>query len=105
MTRIEFCHGHRAAGDPLANVAAGLPACGSPARDDGHYYAMQLGRPSVRGLAGAGGGPPRAVDLPYSEQLWILNTTTAEGKPSNVLRAASLVYPPLGSKCGSICTE
>ena len=41
--RIEFWHGARAAGGSLANIAGGLPACGSPARDDGHYYAVQVG--------------------------------------------------------------
>jgi hypothetical protein len=42
-TRIEFCYCPCLAGGSFANVAGGLPACGSPARDDGHYYAVQVG--------------------------------------------------------------
>jgi hypothetical protein len=54
--RVEFCHGSRPAGGSLANVAGGLPACGSPARDDGHYYAVQLG------ILPCEGWPARVMD-------------------------------------------
>jgi hypothetical protein len=55
-TRLEFCHGSRPSGGSFANVAGGLPACGSPARDDGHYYAVQLGILLCEGL------PARVTD-------------------------------------------
>jgi Domain of unknown function (DUF5348) len=49
-TRIEFCHGSQPA------VAGELPACGSPASHDGHYYAMALGVVLAEGL------PARIID-------------------------------------------
>jgi hypothetical protein len=48
-TRIEFCDGSRPA-------AGELPACGSTASHDGHYYAMALG------ILLAEGVPARMMD-------------------------------------------
>jgi hypothetical protein len=56
-THIDSCRGTCPAGGALANVAGGLPACGSPARDDGHYYAVQVG------IILCEGWPARVMDV------------------------------------------